>query len=240
MNVKTVRILAVWAIIMLTAFSASAADNQLAASIGLKGWYVTDWTNKWHNPGGAEHSWKSSSNVFMMGPSVKISYGKFFTGMNFMTAMTDFELSENGGLRSKSDRQDVDFMLGYAPFSWLSVTGGYKRINASESATSTATTAAYATNIAAGGPVVGLGLNYRIGNLPVVLYANGAYMFLKGQAWGLEVDAKAYSAEGGLTYIPVPYLSLSLGYKYQVIPWSNDIAGTETVTGATMAIDYRF
>lgn len=235
MDLKILKVLTLSTIIFLTAFSASA-DDQLAASVGLKGWYVIDWSNK-YSIGTSDYKLESKDPVFMIGPSVKISYGNFFTGLNFLTTLSDsaFDMELDGTLVGKGDRQDVDFVIGYAPISWLSVIGGYKVIDA-DVAREYGSTVAIAIN----GPAVGISLNYLIPRTPVLVYANAAYMYLRGQAWLETVWANAYSYEAGVTYSPVNHLVLSIGYKGQTINYSTDIAGEENMWGITFAFDYRF
>jgi hypothetical protein len=231
MDMKKLKVLIMSAIVILTAASALAAD-QLVAGIALKGYYVTSWSNTYNN-GISDVKIEAKNPVLMLGPSVKINYGKFFTGLTYVTAVSDFEAEISGVMIGKADRQDTDFVMGYAPLSWLSFYGGYKRINSSVKPDYGSTAA-----VSVGGPAAGIAVNYQIPNIPVSIYANAAYMYLDGQAWLQTVYCHGYSFEGGLTFSPISNLSLSIGYKEQVLPWSSDLAGKENIKGITFSVQY--
>lgn len=233
MELKRMKVLIMIAIVLISA-SSSLADDNLAASLGLKGLYVTSWKNTWDD-GLIEHEFEAKDSVLMAGPSVKIIYGQFFSGLTFLTSLQDFNVEEAGFKVGDGNRRDLDFVLGYAPFSWLSVICGYKQITAVSDQQSGSS-----ASVDQGGPAIGISLNYLIPNIKISIYANAAYMYLDGQAWLQDTQADGFSYEGGMTYSPIQNLALSLGYKGQILDYDNDIAGKEELGGITFAIDYRF
>ena len=130
---------------MVVVFVGSTAFAQeFSASVGMKAWY-----NKWEG----FLAWEdldSEDYSLLVGPSVKLSYGRFFGGVNYLLSTSDYEESHSStwdvsefdsaedpsGIEgsvwqeadAKADREDLDILAGVMIHPRVGVFFGYKRI----------------------------------------------------------------------------------------------------------------
>ncbi len=211
---------------MMFFLTSSIYAEDFSFNVGLRTWY-----NDWEvvsDSGGSD----TSDSTFMLGPNFKLSYGKFFGGVSFMTTMSDYKFSD-----SKWPRYDLDAMLGYMVHPRLGLIAGWKYIRGTSSTR---------TSHSVYGPVFGFTFNYPIPIevLKLTFYLNGAFMPLEGElkysgaASETNYDIIGYSGEAGFAYALIDDLSISLGYKYQNLDWRP--LAEDILSGVTFGINYPF
>jgi hypothetical protein len=87
---------------------------------GLKVWH-----NEWVYNGDVGRDFKDSS--FLVGPSFKLSAGRFFTGLTYMSSTADYDLSWRYYVM-ETPRTDIDLVAGYQLGPNISIFSGYKYI----------------------------------------------------------------------------------------------------------------
>jgi opacity protein-like surface antigen len=200
--------------------------EELKFSLGLRTWY-----NWWEiePDGGASNT---SDPAFLLGPNFKLSYGKFFGGMSYMTTVSDYRFPG-----STWSRHDLDVIFGYMVHPRLGVVGGWKYLRGSQSTGPSHT--AY-------GPALGLSFNYPlpIQDLGITFYLNAFFLPMKGEYKvpnipdSPDYDITGFSAEAGFAYSPFQKFSINLGYKYQYLDWKN--LANDILSGVTLGVSYEF
>ena len=211
-------------LLILTLCPATYAED-MKMSLGLKTWY-----NNWKiDPD--KGSSDTSDYIALAGPSLKLSYGKYFGGISVMTSLPDYEFSTTDWSRT-----DVDAMVGYMVHPRFSILGGWKYLRGStDDKTNKISHSAY-------GPAFGVSGNYPFAKLGVTAYSNAALMLLQGNyssaAEDTSHDIIGYSVELGVAYGLWERLSVNLGYKYQNLEWKH--VTKDILSGVNFGLTYSF
>ncbi|MFQ5586370.1 MAG: hypothetical protein ACE5GF_06075 [Thermodesulfobacteriota bacterium] len=195
--------------------------TDLTISVGTKLWY-NSW-NKWlFNTGnGNLLSNRSEDNEMSLLPSLSLKYKKFFlTGSWMLPTEYTFPGHPSIGNTFKMEREEMDVNAGYYVTPSLGLTGGYKAIKQTLGEGTAGGFIDYT------GPTLGILGSAGIGN-GLAIYGNAAYGFMEMERNSGTVDATYTSSELGLAYIPTPMVSLTLGYKYQVVKSECDSANPD-------------
>lgn len=219
-------ILASAVLVALSAGSVLAANDNVSVSVGVKSWY-----NSWKEGG-----FKSDTSAIMVGPSLKVGFDRFFVGASYLMSAQDYEF--NMSPTFNADRKDLDLLAGFMIIPRFGLFAGYKTIDSKFTAPSVP---GFSYDIKFKGPAVGATTNLQFDNMPVSLYASGAYLMLKeSDSSGTgDTDYTGYTVDGGLTYTFAEKLSVGLGYKYQSLKPKNS-STKDNFSGATLSLDYRF
>ena len=245
--------------------------------IGLDVW-PNQWQTGTSPVGGVNTHSVSAVSVGLI-PHITLTYERFFLSASYMrsldysfgkTSGTIFD-REQGPLVREADatgkRQEVDVTVGYFPLNWLGISIGYKGIFRDYKFNhihqffppSPLVGGTFESNTSYNGPIFGVLGSVRI-NDSFSLLGNlfGGYMFIDcngcRSATGRAPlgDGTYASSKLTLRYVPptIPQLSLTLGYKIQVINTEikpTDISGplitsngVDTTHGPIFGLSYRF
>lgn len=225
-------ILALAALACLLAAAAPAhADEEVQVgkdafmSVGMKFW-VNSWqTNLTGNSG---KNWTMLTEGPQLGyiPNLSFKYKQLLLAGSFM-ATSDYKFPQESfynaagtlyTLNVKGTRQEADFNLGFYVHPSVALTMGYKGITEKftvvNSISGTSTNSVYLNGVTfgiAGSAPIGSGWS---------VYGSGAGgpMFVTYTPASTYTDSAIYEAsELGLAYRPIPNLSLTGGYKFQLI-----------------------
>lgn len=237
------------AAILISSTVGHTASEDFRFGIGVKTWYNRmDMSYTSTTSGETDYSDKTAY-VLMAGPSVKMSYKKFFTGLNYLVTTTDYKTDIRGqgaGQEFAVSRNDLDFLLGFSITPQLSVFTGYKRIKTEQDQTAAWVGVTETFN----GVPLGLALSIRPSEtVPLAIYGNLGYIYFDSNRTttaGGDTNWK-YDAgfiEVGATYNIVDHVAVSLGYKYQKL-WNKSTPDgfykvDRAFDGVTFAVDYNF
>jgi len=257
----------------LGAGSALAQQKDLTFTVGLKAWgntWETGQVNTGFVGGGSNSNSFTSGTKWSTIPSVAVKYKDFFiSGSQFTNTSYSFPPQTSLGFApaaaaatpntqtTVADRKEMDFNIGWYFVPQVAVTLGYKEVKqkytsrfspaafTAFNSTGTTTNKAFTAGIQGSAP---------IGNSGFFLYGNGASSLGNGMkatfsgfgcTAGTCPDNKGWyaSSELGFGYALPVGVTLTLGYKYQVI----DLAATNTnqrardiTTGFIGGVAYTF
>lgn len=247
------------AAMLMSATVCQAASEDFTFGVGLKTWYNKMELSFTDDLGNTDKD--HTKYVLMAGPSLKMGYKRFFTGINYLTTTTDYERKFTTGTNPPTytyNRSDIDFILGLkllpqtSPVQLALVTG-YKGIvsDVDYIRTNTGVKFGEAKRTKNGVPL-GLSLNVSPAER-LAIYTNAGYIYFDEKvkysnfSTPFTDDKNKYHAgfaEFGVSYNIVAGLSASLGYKYQYLynfkhPDGSD-RRNEAFDGVTFAVDYNF
>lgn len=253
----------IFSFLMFTSLAYAESGDSFKYSLGIKTWYnkwtatATDDATKNFEPQERDSQW-----IFMVGPTLKVSYGKFYGGFSFSQNLTDYEFS--GSINTTPvrnftytwTRQDLDIVLGYWFHPNISLFTGYKWFNGysffKQMDGGVANIERYnAYRREGSGLVFGVSANFPIETLYIVPYFSGTYMPLNGEsrenanlATGRtqelirHYNLPTWAVEGGFSTLNYHGFSASIGYKYQVMEWDKD--AKDVSQGVTFSLNYGF
>ena len=178
----------------------TACAQEFSASVGIKAWY-----NKWEGYLTLEDV-ESEDESLLVGPSVKLSYKRFFGGVTYLLSTSDYDYHNNrtyddpasgASAWAENDtsagREDLDVLVGLMVHPRVGVFAGYKRIVSSDAhidyrsgvegvdsgtgqPIELGLTDLRDVELQLSGFAFGVTCNYPLPKLPIVLTANAAYM----------------------------------------------------------------
>ncbi len=210
----------------------SIAESETNVSVGLKTWY-TGWKSK--EAGGVP----SEEAVFLVGPSIKFSKDKLFGGITYVTSTKDFEFKRPTRTDTRS-RNDIDAIIGYMIHQRVGLFTGLKYVFGETKEVEPGQPDS-SSKYRLYGMAYGATINYPVPDTPMVLVANYSYVPTKfrsknERAGRYSVDKGSFAItayEGTAIYALSRSFSANIGYKHQVLT-------TETFSGFTFGVDYRF
>lgn len=220
------------------------AADETHVVVGLKSWYARWRSGSKQTNGGQRISVRSGNSVFLAGPSLKISKGRFFSGITYVASTQDFKFD----LQTKKDsmsRNDLDAIAGFMVHPRVGLFAGFKYIHGT-SRTVEPGRADWTSDFRLYGASYGVAVNYPVEGTSVVLAGSASYIPVKfrdrGGTSGREVNKtrgfmNVY--EGSASYALSNKLSVNAGYKHQTFKASS-LAGVEIFSGYTFGADYRF
>lgn len=251
-RVTSSKLIAASALVLLCCGNASAEDFRFG--VGVKTWY-NDWKTALASGGGTSKT--SEDPVFMVGPSLKASYGKVFAGTSYLVSTSDYKTDiSSADFPSdtlRSDRKDLDVIAGYMLHPSLSIFAGYKYIKADlkDTYNTVGNPAVFESSDIDRkiyGPAVGFSTSYAFSGMPLSIYGNAAYMMLKSKfssaSDSLKGDSDGFSLEAGANYNIYKGFSASAGYKYQKFTTEMDDSSIDewddVFKGFTLGANYSF
>lgn len=151
------------------------------------------------------------------GPSLQLSYKKFFGGISYLMSLSDYENSDGDSF----ERKDLDLVTGYMVHDRLGVLIGYKNVDLEYSD---------GTNGERSGLAVGAAFNYPVQIAPkntLVLTLNGTlFPSLKIKEDPIDTNGIGFSVELGAAY-PIANWVFSLGVKMQYFEFEQDFEGED-------------
>ncbi len=220
-------------ITLFFSLSVSVFAEDFSVGIGVRGWYS-----------GWNFSREESDNpVLLIGPSLKLQYGKFFTGISYLKSVSNYDFKESTGERFIiEDRNDIAIIIGYMLHPRFGLMIGYKLI---QFFNKNVVSSDYFKNRMRG-PAIGLTFNYPVSDTGLALFGNGSYLLLEYEELygGFKKEAndfKGGSLDAGIAYGFSKNVSANLGYKYQLMTFKFDgVGGHHIISGPTFGLDYRF
>lgn len=240
--------------LMLLSSAAFGASEDLSYGIALKGWYNsfklgfidTDPVTGQRT----SNSFKATDSVLMLGPSASLSYKNFFTGITYLTSVSDWDKWEINGQAStisdKVSRDDLDVLVGYRIIPQLGIVTGYKGIWMEDKFTGGK------QKWNKNGGVLGLTGNYMLPfeSVRISLYGNAGYLVMHEKVTDttftgdVQHTYQGFAAEAGAAYNIIAGLSVSAGYKIQGLysfkKKDETTSISELYDGFTFGVDYRF
>lgn len=191
-------------------YAAEKKDEKTHITIGIKTWINS--YEQWERSGSTEYT-AESNTVIMAGPVLGITWDKYFAGVSYLKTLNDYEadLMRTNTLyaKLKDERQEVDLSLGYYVHQRVGVFLGYKNVwwHAEQDAV--------VNKIRLFGPLVGLTVNYPIGQTGLTPFATAAHYWLRQTDSNPreEKNMTGPSIEAGLAYT-YRSITLTAGYKW--------------------------
>mgnify|MGYP001610949518 CR=1 FL=1 len=103
-------------------------DEKTHITIGVKTWINS--YDQWEKSGSTVYTAKSNT-VVMAGPTLNISWDKYFAGVSYLKTLNDYEADMRTTTlyaKLKDERQEVDLSLGYYVHQRVGVFLGYKNV----------------------------------------------------------------------------------------------------------------
>lgn len=227
--------------VALVFIAGSAFAEDLSFSLGIKGWY-----NSWDSVSSTGDVFDNGS-ALLLGPSAKLTYGGFFTGISFLTTMDDYTYDYASGDQLVQDRNDLDLVIGYMIFPRFGIMAGYKSIASSADIVDTFDNTYHIWDFSISGKAIGVTGNYPIGDSGLVLIGSASYLMLSGEyeydplvgGGSDKDDMTGFSVEIGAAYAFGEKLSGNIGWKSQTLSYDT-WEGDEKFAGLTFGLDYRF
>ncbi len=237
-------LLAIAVCLAIFAFAgAVAAADDLSVSIGARAWY-----NTWISPkGNSRMQRKAENNVYLVGPSVRLAKGKFFTGISYLVSTEDYEFRniDAQGDSETMSRSDLDYAIGFMVHPRVGLMTGFKWVWGSSEYRSQNSRSD--SDYSLYGFVYGVSINYPVPDTPVVLVLNTSYIPVhfrsKETTQQGRIDVRTESAllavyEGSAIYALSKKVSANLGYKRQ--NYKTDAGTKDVFEGFIFGVDYRF
>jgi len=201
----------------------------LSASLGINYW----WAN-WDQDN------VDDSSGSLLGPKVGLAYGRFSFGVVYLAG--SFDLDFRGGTTAEADRQDLDIIVQYAIFDYLSAGIGYKRLSYDYKTKTGVKAESTMTGFA-----LGVSGSYPIGQTGLLAYAAASFLpsvnyddtFITPSEKVTTSDtATGINIEAGLSYMfPQFPLAIDLAYRHQNI--DKDV-NSDTFSGPAIEVSYSF
>jgi hypothetical protein len=228
-------------------FGSQEFPAQFSTSVGVKAWY-----NKWEGLDTYVGKGGSDDSAFLIGPSVKTSYGRFFGGITYLVSMSDYEFEDvyEQGDTMDADREDLDLLVGCMIHPRFGVMAGYKQVESE--GTWKGVDFKEDSELELSGFALGVTGNYPLTNYPLVLIASASYLPSMdyeltvtepgvGKVHGADHDRDGFTFELGAAYTWRQNIGLSLGYKYQEIQKESGYDEDDMeFSGFIFGVDYRF
>jgi hypothetical protein len=185
----------------------------------------------------------SQDSRLLLGPSFKLSYGKYFGGVSWLQTIGRYSLDffsftakEEGNI--DQSMSDLDALVGYMVHPRVGLLVGYKSYTGRSTPQFN-----HRFDLSIKGFAAGLACNYPLNDSPWLFTANASYMpaleysFVEGIR-NSEQDMDGYSVEVGLTYSITENVAYSVGVKHQEL--ESDLGDSWRYLGLTVSVDYRF
>ena len=231
---------------------AFAQESNFKFTLGLKGW-INDWETSNLFQGSIL---STTGNKIAAIPSATVSYKNFFvTGGYFIKNSYGFPDSStvvnNGGvpttvtLHQTADRKEGDLNVGWYFIPQVAVTLGYKDVRLNKTKSSTpGILVSHSEELKVHAATFGIQGSARIGESAFFLYGNRASSLpngAKATAPGGSANGSFGSTEVGGGYQFSNNLSVTLGYKYQIIDLSvGGLRARDVTSGAILGANYTF
>ncbi|MBN1356269.1 outer membrane beta-barrel protein [bacterium] len=224
-------------IIGFLGFIPAVSAVEFHATIGLEYWYA-DYEYKALAVGSDEYVTYSADTDGLYGPTLHLSFDKFFIGATYRIGTFSFEQFENEG-----DRKDFNLFAGYTFGNHFSLRLQYETMNFThdfdatsgrdQTQTALGLSASAFTNIGESGFFVYGSFTYApFGEAESELYWSTDKISEKE-------DAVKWNGEAGLSYSFKVPLSITAGYRYNKTTTENDILEVE-FKGPFLYVSYRF
>lgn len=222
--------------------------------------------------GGAHHEQQSALGVAFI-PTATLTYQRFFLSAGY-TVTPDYHFGESSTvvastelvgfftpgvfparlqtLSTTASRQEADLTFGYFPLNWLGVAIGYKGIfqrfdSELHDANTGADLGSGVSRVRYNGLTVGVLASARIDDhFSLLGNAFGGYLFVNCSPVCASGDSPYTAAKLVVRYAPLPQLSVTLGYRVQIIhkpaKTNDELAaiappGTPTTFDTSSAVD---
>ena len=189
----------------------------------------------------------SDSWALLLGPSLKLAYKKFFTGVTWLQTAGrrySFDYYSVGFNEPRSmdiSMSEIDVLAGYMFHPRFGAFVGYKSISSEATPIADSPTTSQFYDLAIKGPAVGVTGNVPLGKLPMLAVASASYLAIDEYTFAPtdpKKNGSGYSLEIGVTYDPWENIVLYLGLKHQ--KYEADIGDEWKAFGLTISGDYRF
>ncbi|MBW1769230.1 MAG: hypothetical protein JRJ65_19565 [Deltaproteobacteria bacterium] len=221
--------------------SSTVHADEFSITMGIRARFnefIIRLTNEYVKFGG-----NAQDSTLLLGPSLKLSYGKFFGGISYLKTVSPYSMefhsvtADEDGTTDIS-MKDVDLLVGYMFHPRFGVLAGYKAYTGESTPQFD-----HSFDLSIKGPAIGLTYNYPLKISPLLFIANVSYMpsmeysFLEGQQ-NSEQDMDGYSVEVSLTHSSLEKIAYTVGVKHQEL--KSDLGDNWRYLGLTVSVDYRF
>ena len=189
----------------------------------------------------------SDSMAILLGPSLKLTYKKFFVGVTWLQTawrrytFDYYNITFSEPMTIDLSMSEIDALGGYMFHPRFGAFIGYKSISSDATPIATSPTTSQFYDLSIKGPAIGVTGNIPLGKLPMLAVANASYVAITEYSFAptnTEQKGSGYALEAGVTYDPFEDWLFYLGLKLQ--RYEADLGDEWKSFGLTISADYRF